>query len=62
MKENVRFIITNLVIYETAMLLERKVPKKEAVKFLKAVLKGPLVELFHADEYIEQEGFTVPAV
>ncbi len=57
MKENVRFITTNLVIHETTMLLERKVSKKEAIKFLKAVLKDPLVEIIHADEYIEQEGF-----
>ena len=59
LKEKVRFMTTNLIIHESTMLLERKVSKKEAVKFLKAVLKDPLVEIVHADEDIEQEGFAL---
>ena len=57
LKEKCRFITTNLVIHESTMLLERKVSKKEAIKFLKAVLKDPLIEIIHADEDIEREGF-----
>ncbi len=59
LKEKSRFITTNLVIHESTMLLERKVSKKEAVRFLKAVLKDPLVEIVHADEEIEREGFAI---
>ena len=59
LKENTRFITTNLVIHESTMLLERKVSKKESIKFLKAVLKDPLVEIVHADEEIELEGYTL---
>jgi predicted nucleic acid-binding protein len=59
LKENVLFITTNLVIHESTMLLERKVSKKEAIKFLKAILKDPLVEIFHIDEDMELEGYTL---
>jgi uncharacterized protein len=57
LKEKNRLITTNLVIHESTMLLERKVSKKEAVKFLIAILKDPLVEIVHADEDMEREGF-----
>lgn len=57
LKENVRLITTNLVIHESTMLLERKVSKKESIKFLKTVLKDPLVEIIHADEEIELESY-----
>lgn len=39
------------------MLLERKVSRKEAIKFLRAVLHDPLIETVHADESIEENGF-----
>ena len=57
LKENVRFITTNLVIHESTMLLERKVSKKEAIKFLKAIIKDPLVEIVHIDESTEMAGY-----
>lgn len=59
LKEKCRFVTTNLVIHESTMLLERKVSKKEAVRFLKAVQKDQCVEIIHADEDIEQEGFAL---
>jgi hypothetical protein len=57
LKENARLITTNLIIHESTMLLERKVSKKEALKFLKAILKDPLVEIVHLDEDTELEGY-----
>ncbi len=59
LKENVRFITTNLVINESTMLLERKVSKKEAIKFLKAIIKDPLIEIVHIDEDTEHEGYVL---
>ncbi|MBD3391959.1 MAG: PIN domain-containing protein [Chitinivibrionales bacterium] len=56
LKQKDRFITTNLIIHEATMLLERKVSKKEAIKFLKAVVKDHLVDIVHADEDVEQEG------
>lgn len=57
LKESNRIITSNLVIHETTMLLERKVSKKEAIRFLKAILKDTHVEILHADEDIEQEAY-----
>lgn len=57
LKKNNRFVTTNLVIHESTMLLERKVSKKEAIKFLKAILKDSQIEIVHADEDIELEGY-----
>ena len=59
LKQNSRLITTNHVVHETTMLLERKVSKKEAIKFLKTVIKDPLVEIVHADEDLEQEGYSL---
>lgn len=51
------YVTSNLVIHETTMLLERKVSKKEAVRFLKTILKDSAVEIIHADESMEMEGY-----
>lgn len=34
-------------------------PKKEAIKFLKTILGDPLIEIIHADEEVELEGFSL---
>lgn len=57
LKGNSRFITSNLIIHETTMLLERKVSKKEAIRFLKVILKDSHVEIIHADEDIELEAY-----
>lgn len=57
LKKKCTFITSNLIVHETTMLLERKVSRKEAIKFLKVVLKDPDIEILHADEDIELEGY-----
>ena len=57
LKKKCTFITSNLIVHETTMLLERKVSRKEAIKFLKVVLKDPDIEIIHADEDIELEGY-----
>jgi len=57
LKGKTRFITSNLIIHETTMLLERKVSKKESIRFLKAIFKDPIVEIIHADEDVEQEAY-----
>jgi uncharacterized protein len=57
LKGNARFITSNLIIHETTMLLERKVSKKEAIRFLKVILRDSRVEIIHADEDIELEAY-----
>ena len=57
LKANIRFITSNLIIHETTMLLERKVSKKEAIRFLKVILRDSRVEIIHADEEVELEAY-----
>lgn len=57
LKSNTRIITSNLIIHETTMLLERKVSKKEAIRFLRIILKDSRIEIIHADEDIEQEAY-----
>jgi uncharacterized protein len=57
LKGKTRFTTSNLIIHETTMLLERKVSKKESIRFLKAIVKDPIVEIIHADEDVEQEAY-----
>jgi uncharacterized protein len=59
LKGNTRFFTSNSIIHETTMLLERKVSKKEAVRFLKAILRDPGVEIIHADEEMEEEAYVL---
>jgi predicted nucleic acid-binding protein len=42
LKGNTQFITSNLVIHESTMLLERKVSKREAIRFLKIICKDPV--------------------
>jgi len=59
MKEHIRSVKTNLVVHETTMLLERKVSKREAIRFLKAIIRDPLVDVVHVDEDTELEGYAL---
>jgi hypothetical protein len=59
LKENARCITSNSVVHETTMLLERKVSKKEAIRFLRTIVKDRNIEILRADEDIEQDAYAL---
>jgi uncharacterized protein len=59
LKGNTHFTTSNSIIHETTMLLERKVSKKEAIRFSILVFKDPDIEIIHADEEIEREAYNL---
>ncbi len=58
-REKARLVTTNLVLHESTMLLERKTSKRNALRFLKAILSDPVVEIVHVEPEIESEGLSL---
>jgi len=52
-------ITSNLVIHETLMLLSRKVSKNAAIKFLDYIFNDDMIEIWQADETIDQKAFSI---